>query len=157
MTSFQQNAEKIVDELIEKHCLDLDISIEIADLKRCAGQYHHSDQKIRISRYLFENHPEKLLETVKHELGHAVVDRRYRRKVKPHGPEWKAAMNELGVKNPSRCHQIQLTDYKYIVECVNSDCSFRFGRYRKSKTVKNIEKYRCGRCGSKMNSFSTGS
>lgn len=149
----QERLEKLIDDLLGKHEPDLEISVKVADMKRSAGRYNPSKKEIKLSKHLLENHSENVLRTVKHELGHAIADHRNERKVKPHGREWRKIMSELGVEDPSACHKMQLTDYKYIVRCSDPDCDVKFGRYRKSKTVKHAEKYVCKECGSSFESF----
>lgn len=149
----REELKETVNRLIRRRDFDVDISVEVANLKRAAGQYHHSDKKIRISKHLLENHPEKAMRTIKHELGHAVADQRHGTRVKPHGREWKAVMAEMNVENPSACHSMQLTEYNYIVKCSNPDCDVEFGRYRKSKKVKRANDYICGKCGHRWESF----
>ncbi len=154
-TSSENKLRTALERLIEEHDLDIEIDIEIADrFKRKAGQYHHGERKIRISRHLLENHPEEVIETIKHELGHALVMHRHgKRKIKPHGKEWNSMMEELGVSNPEACHSLQLTDYKYIVRCTNSECDAELGRYRKSRLVKKPGLYACKKCGCSFESF----
>lgn len=151
--SSKKELENILEHIINKYCLDIDVSVEIANLKRLAGQYRHSERKIRISRYLMENYPEKVIDTVKHELGHAIADQRHGTDIKPHGEEWKNAMAEMNVTDPSPCHKMQLADYSYVVACTNPECDVEYGRYRRSKIVKQPELYTCGQCGGRLESF----
>ena len=149
----EQELKEAVESLVKEH--DLGIEVEIADrFKRKAGQYQHGEKKIRISKYLLENHSEKVIETLKHEIGHAVVMQKCKnRNTRPHGEEWKSVMHEIGVENPEACHSLQLTDYNYIVRCINPDCGLEIGRHRKSRLVKKPESYLCSECGSKLESF----
>lgn len=147
---------KIVTErVIDSFDLDINVDIEVSGrFKQKAGQYRHNERKIRISKYLLENHPEEVVETVKHELGHAVVMHRYReRRTKPHGKEWKSIMQELGVDNPKACHNLQLAEYSYLVRCTNPSCDVELGRHRKSRLVKKPQLYICNECGSNFESF----
>lgn len=151
----KRELEESLEYLIQEYNLDLDIEIEIADrFKRKAGQYRHDEREIRISRHLLENHPEKVIETVKHEIGHAVVMHRHQnRGIRPHGKEWKSIMRELDIENPEACHSIQLTDYNYIVRCTNPECDVEIGRHKKSRLVKKAKSYKCKECGSRFESF----
>ena len=152
--SSETELEKAAEYVIKKFDLGIDIDIEIANrFKRKAGEYRHDERKIRISRHLLENHQEKVVETLKHEIGHAVVMQRYGKKVKPHGREWKSVMQELEVDNPKAGHSLQLTEYSYLVRCTNPDCGVELGRHRKSRIVKTPEFYRCNKCGSVLESF----
>lgn len=154
--SSETQLKRAAEQLIESFDLEVEVSIEVATgFKRKAGQYSHSDRKIRVSKHLLENHPEKVIETLKHELAHAVVMEKYgKTRLKPHGEEWKAVMNKLGVSKPEACHNIQLTDYAYIVRCTNPECGVELGRYRESRLVKKPEQYICKECGSRFESCS---
>lgn len=147
--------KKATESIVKSFDLDIKLNVEISGrFKQKAGQYRHNERKIRISQYLLENHPEKVIETVKHEIGHAVVMHRHgKRRTKPHGKEWKSVMQELGVDNPKECHSLQLTEYSYLVRCTNSSCDVELGRHRKSRLVKKPQLYVCNECGSKFKSF----
>lgn len=139
--------------IINKYGFELDVDIEISErFKRKAGEYNPVKGKIKISKHLLENHSEKVIETLKHEIAHAEVISNYGDS-KPHGKEWKSVMKHLGIENPQACHNLKLTEYNYFVECSNPDCDTRMGRHRKSKLVKKPELYRCTECGSKLESF----
>ncbi len=59
---------------------------------------------IRYNPKLLENNAEAFLQqTVPHEVAHVMVARRYRQKVRPHGPQWQSLMRRLGAE-PKRCH-----------------------------------------------------
>ena len=151
----QKTIERAADILIDRFDLEIDVGIEInTRFKNKAGQYSHSDRKISISVYLIENHPEKVLRTLKHELAHAYVLQRLDQKdSKPHGSEWESVMQDMGVKDPKACHKMKLTDFSYLIRCTNTDCDVEIGRHRKSKIVKQTGLYRCKKCGSKLESF----
>jgi SprT protein len=151
----REKLEKALESIIRKFDLDIEPELEIAGrFKRKAGQYQHKDRKIRISKYLLENHPEKVITTLKHELGHAIVMNRYqRKKIKPHGKEWRSVMSELGVDKPEVCHRLQLAKYRYIVRCSNTECNIELGRHKKSRLVKKPDLYICKECGSSFESF----
>jgi len=152
----EHELKKATEYLINKFSLDIEADVEIATrFKQKAGQYRHNERKIRISQYLLENHPEEVIDTVKHELGHAVVMKRYGedKSIRPHGEEWRSVMQELRVNNPQACHSLKLTKYSYIVKCSNSECSVKIGRHRKSRLVKQAELYACNECESHFESF----
>lgn len=154
--SSKREIRESVDHIIEEHDLSIEVDVEIADrFKRKAGQYRHDEGKIRISKHLLENYPEKVIGTIKHKLGHAVAMHRYNadRHIQPHGKEWKSVMRKIGVEELEACHDLQLTDYSYTVRCSNPDCDVEAGRHRKSKLVKKPGLYACKECGSKFESF----
>lgn len=151
----EQELEEATERLIRKFDLGIDIEVEIAKrFKQKAGQYRHGERKIRISQHLIDNHPRKIIETVKHEIGHAVAMHRYgKRRIKPHGKEWKSIMQEMEVDKPEACHNLQLTEYSYVVRCTNPNCDVELGRHKKSRLVKKPEFYVCKECGSNFESF----
>lgn len=75
-----------------------------------AGQFNSAKWTIRYNIPIYERHPDDFIKrTVPHEVAHLVVSvlksRGYygRKKVRPHGPEWKAVMRKFGVED-TRCH-----------------------------------------------------
>jgi predicted SprT family Zn-dependent metalloprotease len=71
--------------------------------------------------------------TLLHELAHLVAHHRSgRRKIAPHGPEWRQACQDLGLRNEARCHDLPLPRRKvaraFIYECPS--CQTRLERVR---------------------------
>ena len=79
---------------------------------RAAGQARYSARGPWIIRYnaiLLRENPESFLaETIPHEVAHLVTFLRHGPRVRPHGPEWRAIMAQLGAK-PERCHRYDLS------------------------------------------------
>ncbi len=46
--------------------------------------------------------------TLRHELAHLVARSRSRRRIEPHGPEWRHACRDLGLHDETRCHDLPL-------------------------------------------------
>jgi predicted SprT family Zn-dependent metalloprotease len=60
--------------------------------------------------------------TLLHELAHLVAHHRCgRRRITPHGPEWRQACQDLGLPNEARCHDLPLPRRKlardFVYEC----------------------------------------
>jgi predicted SprT family Zn-dependent metalloprotease len=60
--------------------------------------------------------------TLLHELAHLIAHERCgRRRIAPHGPEWRRACADLGLKNESRCHDLPLPRRKmarrFVYQC----------------------------------------
>ena len=54
--------------------------------------------RIRYNPWVFAKHyDDNLATTIPHEVAHYVVHRLYRRRVRPHGPEWRGVMRDFGV------------------------------------------------------------
>ena len=71
--------------------------------------------------------------TLLHELAHLVAHHRCgRRRIAPHGPEWRKACEDLGLFNEARCHDLPLPrrrmSRQFIYEC--PQCRTRLERVR---------------------------
>ncbi len=52
---------------------------------------------------------EEIERTLRHELAHVLAHHRWsRRRIAPHGPEWRQACADLGLAGESRCHTLPL-------------------------------------------------
>ena len=110
------------------------------------GQCNMDRKMIKVSRHLAKlNGEEKVLDTILHEIAHALEWVRYG--TSGHGRRWKLICMEIGAR-PERCYNIDetnLPESPYALSCQNTSCSNTSPRYRKTKT-----RYLCGRCRSKM-------
>ncbi|MDY6778259.1 MAG: SprT-like domain-containing protein [Candidatus Nanohaloarchaea archaeon] len=146
-----ETVRSTLDDLLDKHGLDRNrIELEIGSMKRQAGTYNHDRKTIRISRFLLDNHPDRVEQVLLHELGHAITMQRHGTDIEPHGSKWQDTMQELGVDDPNAKHELKLADYRYILRCQDPDCTIRIGRFRKSKLVQQPGQYRCRRCGTPL-------
>lgn len=68
------------------------------------GSYRQDRHEVALSYWLAAHHPQEALETLKHELAHALAFQRSPR-CRPHGPEWREACRLLGVA-PRRCSEL---------------------------------------------------
>lgn len=124
---------------------------------RAAGQALLSRRRgqadaIRINADLLASHPRNMIdETVPHEVAHVAIHRRYNqggRRVRPHGPEWKALMQAFGVTDET-CHNLpvtparQLRRFRYACGC-DEPAWLTSIRHRRAQ---NGTVYRCRRCG----------
>jgi SprT protein len=71
--------------------------------------------------------------TLLHELAHLVAHHRCgRRRISPHGPEWRQACADLGMHNEARCHDLPLPRRRmarrYVYQC--PACATRVERVR---------------------------
>jgi SprT protein len=78
---------------------------------KAAGQVvwrHGAAPLIRYNLDIAERQQESFIrETVPHEVAHVVV-RLLHPYARPHGREWQAVMQHLGVTNPQRCHRFEV-------------------------------------------------
>lgn len=79
----------------------------------------------------FEGQTER---TMKHELAHLIAYARAgRRRIEPHGPEWRKACADIGIPDESARHTLPLPrsrqERKYTYACMH--CGFTVGRVKK--------------------------
>ena len=130
------------------------------DLKgRAAGMFRvrRSVAEIRYNPWIFARwFDENLEQTVPHEVAHFVVYSRFRRRVRPHGPEWRDVMALFGVAPNVTCEyrpediadlpgrRMQYLDYR--CRCTTHSVS----SIRHNRMVAGKARYLCRRCGSPL-------
>ncbi len=72
--------------------------------------------------------------TLRHELAHLLAQwRAGRRRIAPHGPEWRRACRHLGIADEARCHHLPFAAKtyppRYVYRCPN--CKEKFPRVRR--------------------------
>lgn len=76
-------------------------------MQTTAGRALWPDRVIELNPKLRDCPPEELWRTLKHELAHLVAyERSVRRRIEPHGPEWRSACAELGIPNEQPFHNL---------------------------------------------------
>jgi SprT protein len=104
-------------------------------LQTAAGRADYGQKLISLHPRLIE-HPEEIDRTLRHELAHILAQfRARRRRISPHGPEWRQACRDLGIAGEKRCHTLPFAAKRYaprfIYRCPN--CRRDFPRVRKIK------------------------
>jgi SprT protein len=102
-------------------------------LKTAAGRADYSQKLILLNPRLFD-HSNEIDRTLRHELAHILAQfRAGRRKVPPHGAEWRQACCDLGIANEKRCHNLPFPARTYaarfVYRCPN--CRQEFPRVRR--------------------------
>lgn len=78
-----------------------------ARMQTTAGRAWWPDRLIELNPKLKEISQEEVWRTLRHELAHLVAyERAGRRRIEPHGPEWKAACAELGIPGEAPFHSL---------------------------------------------------
>lgn len=78
-------------------------------LRTTAGQALYTKSLVRMNPKLVQFGAEEIDRTLRHELAHLVARfRAGRRRIDPHGPEWRRACHDLGIANEGRCHDLPL-------------------------------------------------
>lgn len=78
-----------------------------ARMQTTAGRAWWPDRSIELNPKLRQCAPEELWRTLKHELAHLVAyERAGRRRIEPHGEEWRAACADLGIPDEQPFHTL---------------------------------------------------
>lgn len=129
--------ETIADRELRKHGLG-DWSFGFANTKRRLGVCKYRSKRIEIAEYYARNNPpEKVLDTLFHEIAHALVGPGGK-----HGPAWKAMAVRLGA-TPLACDHSRDTDV--TPGDWQSTCPTCRRTYQRYKRPSNLAGYRC-RC-----------
>lgn len=76
-------------------------------MQTTAGRAWWPDRVIELNPKLNDCAPEEVWRTLKHELAHLVAyERCGRRKIEPHGVEWRAACRDLGIPDEQPFHNL---------------------------------------------------
>lgn len=82
-------------------------------LRTTAGRAYSALARIELNPRLQildeEKREREIIQTFLHELAHVVAHARNpRRRIQPHGPEWRQACSDLGIPGEDRCHDLNL-------------------------------------------------
>ena len=78
-----------------------------ARLRSAAGRADYHRSLITLNPLLRTHGEAEIDRTLRHELAHLVAhSRRGRRRIAPHGPEWRQACHDLGIGDEQRCHAL---------------------------------------------------
>jgi SprT protein len=102
-------------------------------LRTTAGQAYYAETLVRMNPRLLQFGMEEVDTTLRHELAHLVARfRAGRRRIAPHGAEWRRACRDLGLTDEKRCHDLPLPRsrqrIKHTYRCPN--CRREYGRVR---------------------------
>jgi SprT protein len=107
-----------------------------ARLKTCAGHVDYRRKLISLNPRLHEHGFSEIDRTLRHELAHLLAQfRAVRRRILPHGPDWRAACHDLGIGDEKRCHNLPFpmseVVRRFIYRCPH--CLTNFARVRRIK------------------------
>lgn len=107
-----------------------------ARLFSAAGRADFRRTLISLNPRLREHDAAEVERTLRHELAHLLAQSRAgRRRVAPHGAEWRTACHDLGIGDESRTHAlpfpIQRRSRRFLYECPR--CGKQFPRVRRIK------------------------
>ena len=106
-----------------------------ARLKTCAGRADYRSKLISLNPQLVHN-PSEIDRTLLHELAHILAQfRAGRRRILPHGTEWRQACCDLGIADEKCCHNLPFRvserARRYLYKCPH--CQRDFPRVRRIK------------------------
>lgn len=139
----------------QRYGLELGEIPVLFDLKgRASGMYvvERGVRRIRYNPWIFSKYyADSLATTVPHEVAHCITDIRYGlANIKPHGAEWRAVMDDLGVEaratsrvDLSGIPQRRQRRFTYLCGCR----SHQLSTIRHNKIVRGRVTYRCVECG----------
>ncbi len=102
-------------------------------LRSAAGRAEYARAWIVLNCRLCEHGEAEIDRTLRHEVAHLLAHARAgRRRIAPHGKEWRRACAELGIAGEARCHNLPLPirrqRRRYVYHCPN--CRRGFPRTR---------------------------
>lgn len=135
-----------IDEELTNWCRDMARQLGLDDLaeqievvwnprmRTCAGRAFWPQQWIELNPKIKAFEPEQNMITLRHELAHLIAHARAgRRKIAPHGIEWRQACADLGIAGEGACHRMPLPPRKlarrYLYQCPK--CFAEYARVRK--------------------------
>ena len=107
-----------------------------ARLKSCAGRADYRKKLISLNPRLREHGFSEIDRTLRHELAHLLAQfRAGRRRILPHGEEWRGACQDLDIGDEKRCHSLPFAIRervrRFVYKCPN--CLLDFPRVRRIK------------------------
>ena len=103
-------------------------------LRTAAGRADFRQKLVSLNPRLREHGPEEIDRTLRHELAHLLAHfRAGRRRIAPHGLEWRNACRDLGIGGEKRCHTLPFPTQRrrrpFLYRCPN--CAQNFPRVRR--------------------------
>lgn len=129
------------------------ISVRFDLTGRTAGMYRvqHGTRLIRYNPYIFAKYyTDGMTQTVPHEVAHYVADLMHGlRRVRPHGPEWRAIAQALGASTRATCRYDlsgipQRRQRLFAYHCSCTQHQLGTGRHNKIHNGERV--YLCRRC-----------
>ena len=104
-------------------------------MQTAAGRADYRERLVTLNPRLREHGEEEIDRTLRHELAHLLAQFREksRRRIAPHGPEWREACRDLGIADEARCHSLPFAARtfppRFVYCCPN--CKAEFPRVRR--------------------------
>ena len=103
-------------------------------MRSAAGRADSRETLILLNPRLRQHHASEVEQTFRHELAHLLAQNRAgRRRIAPHGAEWRQACRDLGIGGEARCHNLPFPvarrRRRFLYQCPN--CKSSFARVRR--------------------------
>ena len=107
-------------------------------MKSTAGRADYRGRLISLNPLLRDHGIEEIDRTLRHELAHLLAQFRVgRRRIAPHGPEWREACRDLDIADEARCHNLPFASKgfapRFVYRCPS--CDEKFPRVRRVRRV----------------------
>ena len=128
--------EKAAALLLAAHCPSLSPSLRVewnSRLRTAAGRADCRANLITLNPLLRGVGSEEIERTLRHELAHLLAHARAgRRRIAPHGAEWRMACRDLGIADEKRCHTLPFPARRQVRRLLYrcSACAREFPRVR---------------------------
>ncbi len=103
-------------------------------MKSAVGRADIREKLVSLNPRLQDHGLAEIDRTLRHELAHLLAQFRVgRRRIAPHGPEWREACRDLGIADEARCHNLPFASKsfppRFVYVCPN--CRQEFPRVRR--------------------------
>lgn len=100
-----------------------------ARLRTAAGRAEYRVPRVLLNRRLCAHGETEIDRTLRHELAHLLAQfRAGRRRIAPHGAEWRRACADLGIVGEARCHNLPFPsrrqERRYLYACPHCERDF---------------------------------
>ena len=105
-------------------------------MRTAAGRADYREKLISLNLMLRDHGDDEIERTLRHELAHLLAQFRVgRRRIAPHGAEWREACRDLGIADEARYHNLPFASKvyppRYVYRCPN--CKQEFPRVRRTR------------------------
>lgn len=134
-THLQRLARKLLSDTGARPQISESVTVEWnSRLQTCAGRADFRNLRITLNPRLVEHGYQEIDRTLRHELAHILAHARAgRRRIQPHGLEWRRACHDLGIGDEKRCHNlaalVSRRARRFLYKCPN--CRRDFPRVRR--------------------------
>ncbi len=123
-------------------------------MKSTAGRAWSNRAKVELNPRLSQCPPGEIDRTLRHELAHLVAYHRAaslgRRRIEPHGGEWRRACADLGIPDEERTHRLDALQARQLERRFHYRCAHCGREYPRVRPIR--RSLACGPCCQRLNS-----